>query len=114
MKRVILCRPEGPRNVGSVLRAVQNFGPSELHLVAPLKPSMLVHPDFVQMSHGAEEARDAIVVHERLEDALADVHHSVGFTARVRGNRQRRDWREGSPSRARTDWRSCSATRKRG
>ena len=97
MKRVILCRPEGPRNVGSVLRAVQNFGPCELHLVAPLKPSILVHPDFVQMSHGADEARAAIVVHERLEDALADVHHSVGFTARVRGNRQRRDWREAQP-----------------
>lgn len=97
MKRVVLCRPEGPRNVGAALRASLNFGPCELHLVAPKRPSMLIHPEFEQMSHGAEEARAQIVVHERLEDALADAHHVVGFTARPRDLRLRRDWRRAAP-----------------
>lgn len=97
MKRVVLCRPEGPRNVGMALRACLNFGPCELHLVAPARPSMLVHPEFVQMSHGADEARAAIVVTRTLEESLTDVARSVGFTARVRGHRVRRDWRGLAP-----------------
>jgi tRNA/rRNA methyltransferase len=98
MKRVILCRPEGPRNVGTVLRAAENFGPLELWIVSPARPSLLVHPDFEQMSHGAEAAREAIVVVDDLRDALADVHHSIGFTGRVRGRRKRDDWREIAPT----------------
>lgn len=94
MRRVVLCRPEGPRNVGTVLRVSQNFGPAELWLVAPLRPSILVHPDFEQMSHGAETARETIRVVDRLEDALADCNWAVGFSARVRGHRVRRDWRD--------------------
>ena len=94
MKRVVLCRPEGPRNVGAVLRVAQNFGPVELYLVAPPKASLFVHPDFVQMSHGAEAARDAIRVVPELREALADCTDSIGFTARVRGDRIREDWRK--------------------
>lgn len=97
MKRIILCRPEGPRNVGMALRACQNFGPCELHLVAPKRPSCLVHPDFQQMSHGADEARLAIVVHDTLAEALTDTHQVVGFTARPRDLRDRRDWRKAAP-----------------
>lgn len=97
MKRVVLCRPEGPRNVGTILRVAANFGPTELTLVSPQRPSLLVHPDFVQMSHGADEARAAIRVAETLEEALADCGHAVGFTARVRGKRKRRDWRVAAP-----------------
>ena len=97
MKRVVFCRPEGPRNVGTVLRLAQNFGPTELWLVRPQRASMLVHPDFEQMSHGAEEARDGIVLADSLEEALADCHRAVAFTARVRGKRKRRDWRDVAP-----------------
>ncbi len=97
MKRVILCRPEGPRNLGSILRLAQNFGPVEITLVRPERPSMLVHPEFVQMSHGAEDARDAIQVVETLPEALADCNVVVGFTARVRGGVVRTDWREAAP-----------------
>lgn len=93
MKRVILVRPEGPRNVGMILRATRNFGPCELALVAPQKPSMLVHPEFEQMAHGAQDARDAILVFGDLESALADTTRSVGFSARVRGKRVRAEWR---------------------
>lgn len=97
MKRVVLVRASGPRNVGMVLRAVANFGPCELALVAPELPSMLVHPEFEQMAHGAEDARDAILRFDSLDEALADCTSSVAFTARVRGNRVREDWRVAAP-----------------
>lgn len=97
MKRVILCRPEGPRNVGMIARICQNFGPCELTLVSPARPSMLVHPEFTQMSHGADEVRASITVVESLKDGLADCTAAVGFSARVRGNRVRRDWRSVVP-----------------
>ena len=97
MKRVVLCRPEGPRNVGTVLRLAQNFGPTELWLVQPQRASMLVHPDFEQMSHGAEAGREGIVVVDSLAEALADCHRAVAFTARVRGKRKRRAWRDVAP-----------------
>jgi tRNA/rRNA methyltransferase len=97
MKRIVLCRTEGPRNVGSILRAIQNFGPAELVLVAPSRPSLLVHPEFEQMAHGAHDARAAIRVVATLEEALAGAAWAVGFTARTRGKRARHDWREVAP-----------------
>jgi len=97
MKRIVLCRTEGPRNLGSVLRAALNFGPAEIVLVAPARPSLLVHPEFEQMAHGAYEARQAIRVVATLPEALAGAAWSVGFTARNRGKRLRDDWREVVP-----------------
>jgi len=94
MKRIVMCRPDGPRNVGMALRVVENFGPCELWLVAPQRASMLVHPEFEQMSHGAEGASASIRIVDTLEEALADCVRSVAFTARVRGKRVRRDWRD--------------------
>jgi len=92
MKRVVLCRPSGPRNVGMILRATVNFGPCELILVAPERPSLLIHPEFEQMSHGVENARERCIVVETLAEALADVTHAVGFTARARLKRRRLSW----------------------
>ena len=93
MRRVVLCRPQGPRNVGSILRLVANFGPAELYLVRPEKPSLLVHPDFVQMSHGVENVRSRVRVVDHIEEALKEVTTSYGFTARARDQRSLRDWR---------------------
>jgi TrmH family RNA methyltransferase len=97
MIRVILCRPAGPRNVGMILRVCQNFGPCELWLVDPGRPSLLVHPEFVQMSHGVEEAKAQVRTVATLTEALAEATQVIGFTARVRGKRQREDWREMQP-----------------
>jgi TrmH family RNA methyltransferase len=94
MKRVVLVRPSGPRNVGMIVRAAENFGPCEIVLVAPEKRSLLVHPDFEQMSHGVERAAERCRIVSTLEEALADATGSVGFTARSRDRRPRADWRE--------------------
>ncbi len=93
MKRVVLVRTIGPRNVGSVMRACANFGVEDLVLVAPQKASMLVHPEFEQMAHGVQDLRAKIRVVKTLEAALEGTARSVGFTARSRGQRKRKDWR---------------------
>lgn len=93
-KRVVLVRPNGPRNVGSVLRVAANFGPVEIVLVAPERPSLLVHPDFVQMSHGVEGGAEKIRVVATLGEALNGASNSVGFTARAHEHRRRHEWRE--------------------
>jgi len=94
VKRIVLVRPQGPRNVGSILRVVDNFGPAELVLVKPDKPSLLVHPDFEQMSHGVERIVEKIRVVDDLPSALSDCTGSYGFTARARDHRALRDWRD--------------------
>lgn len=94
MKRVVLVRTAGPRNAGSVLRAVANFGPCELVLVRPEKPSILVHPDFEQMAHGVTDVPNRVRVAATLAEALADCDHSIGFTARARDHRELHDWRD--------------------
>jgi TrmH family RNA methyltransferase len=93
MKRVVLVRTSGPRNAGSVLRLVANFGPCELVLVRPEKPSLLIHPDFVQMAHGVEDVAARVRVVDSLSAALEDCTASVGFTARPRDHRELQDWR---------------------
>lgn len=94
MKRVVLVRPSGPRNVGTVVRVCANFAPVELYLVAPERPSLLVHPEFEQMSHGVPNAAGRCNVVATLKEALADCTGSIGFTARTRGQRRREDWRD--------------------
>ena len=87
MKRVVLCRPEGPRNVGSALRAVENLGPADLFLVRPKRPALLEHPEFEQMAHGVEDFENKVRVVDSLEEALEECTDSVGFTARARHHR---------------------------
>lgn len=94
MITVVLVRPAGPRNVGAVLRAATNFGPAELRVVSPVRRSLLVHPDFVQMSHGVEEEARRIRVFDDVESALGDQTFALGFTARSRQHRTIHDWRD--------------------
>jgi len=97
MRKIVLVRPEGPRNVGMVLRTATNFGSVDVVLVAPVRPSMLKHPDFEQMSHGVEEAAGRVRVVDTLVEALDDCTHAVGFTARPRVHRHFADWRVAAP-----------------
>ena len=94
MKRVILVRTAGPRNAGSVVRVAANFGPCEVVLVQPEKPSIRVHPDFEQMAHGVPDAESRVRIEPSVSAALADCTFSVGFTARARDHRELHDWRD--------------------
>ena len=92
MKRIVLCRPSGPRNVGTVVRALANFGPAQLAIVAPQRKTLLIHPEFEQMSHGVEDIIKRCEVYDTLAEALADCTDSVGFTARTRHHRVIPEW----------------------
>jgi len=92
MKRAILVRPAGPRNVGMALRICDNFGPCELVIVRPERPGILVHPEFEQMSHGVDDVELKLRIVDSLPEALADCTWAVGFTARVRDNLVREEW----------------------
>ncbi len=66
--------------------------------MAPGRPSLLIHPDFAQMSHGGEGSRETIRVVDTIQEALADCHHVVAFTARARAKQRRVNWREHGPT----------------
>lgn len=93
MRRLILVRPDGPRNVGTTLRAAANFGPVELVLVTTDAQPLLDHPDFEQMAHGVEDRASKVRVEATLEEALTGCTWSVGFTARLRDHVNVEDWR---------------------
>jgi len=77
---VVLVEPQGALNIGSVCRAMMNFGFSDLRLVAP------------QVDHLSDEARRMAVkagrllegakVHADLGSALADCQLALGTTRR--------------------------------
>lgn len=78
---IVLIEPQGPRNIGSVARAMANFGMHDLRLVRP------------QTDHLQEEARQMAVkaaglleqaqTHAELETAVADCHCVFGTTRRL-------------------------------
>jgi tRNA (cytidine32/uridine32-2'-O)-methyltransferase len=49
------------------------------------------------MAHGVENVRERIVTVATLDEALADCSDSYAFSARARGSRTRKDWREIAP-----------------
>ncbi|MHB8707472.1 MAG: RNA methyltransferase [Desulfuromonadales bacterium] len=77
---VVLVAPSGALNIGSVARAMANFGVADLRLVAP------------QTDHNQDEARKMAVkatpileqatVYDDLESALANCHFALGTTRR--------------------------------
>jgi len=83
---VILVRPAGKRNIGSVARAMKNTGFTDLVLVSP--------PDFrcretYDMAPHSKDILDRARVVPVLEDAVADRHLIFGVTARTRFKNQR-------------------------
>lgn len=90
-RRVVLVRPEGPRNVGMVVRIAANFGPAEL-VVVGADPALFEHPDFVAGAHGVDAPRAALSECATLDDALAPCTETVGFTARTRRHRELVRW----------------------
>jgi tRNA/rRNA methyltransferase len=79
---VILVRPQLAENVGSVARAMLNFGLTELRLV---------QPDFgwpsakaVAAASGAAAILNRMTIYPTTEAAIADLHHLYATTARGR------------------------------
>lgn len=77
---VVLVRPQGPLNMGSVCRAMQNFGFSSLRLVSPCKDYLCLESK--KMALDAFFVLESAKVFDTLEQALADVHTAYGTTRR--------------------------------
>ena len=77
---VVLVEPQGPLNIGSVCRAMLNFGLVDLRLVNP-QTNHLQHAAR-QMAVKATTVLESAVVYTSLADALADCTLSFGTTRR--------------------------------
>ncbi|MCK4691197.1 MAG: RNA methyltransferase [Desulfuromonadales bacterium] len=77
---VVLVEPRGPRNIGSVCRAMLNFGMVDLRLVNP-QTDHLLH-EARQMAVKATTVLEEARIYASLADALADCTLSVGTTRR--------------------------------
>lgn len=77
---VVLVEPQGSRNIGSVCRAMLNFGLLDLRLVNP-RADHLLH-EARQMAVKATTVLESARIFTSLEDALADCILSIGTTRR--------------------------------
>jgi TrmH family RNA methyltransferase len=79
--RIVLVEPEAPGNIGAVTRAMMNFGFHELWLVNPCDHTS---PQAYWMSVHARDILDRAHIVSSLQEALKNVHLSVGTTNRKR------------------------------
>ncbi|BBO80629.1 RNA methyltransferase [Desulfosarcina ovata] len=77
---IVLVEPQGPINVGSVCRAMMNFGFSELRLVTPCDGFRSL--DARRMALKAEAILHQATIFPSLNAALADCHLAFGTTRR--------------------------------
>jgi len=88
--RVVLVGSQEPMNIGAAARAMQNFGISDLWLVAPeprVRQDLARHPDgsmAYRLAVHAEEVLDNLKMVESLNAAVADARLVVGTTVRER------------------------------
>jgi tRNA/rRNA methyltransferase len=78
--RIVLVRPQGVMNLGSVARAMKNVGIRGLSLVNPTAPP--THPDARIMAVRAHDILDNALIFSRLSDAIADCTWVIGTTRR--------------------------------
>ena len=78
--RIVLVQPQGPINVGSVCRAMMNFGVSDLCLVSPCDDYQCL--DARRMALKAETLLRGASIFPTLDEALADCHLAFGTTRR--------------------------------
>lgn len=84
--KIVLCRPEGGLNVGSVCRCMENMGLNHLTIVGDI--SELNLDDVKKMAIHAREIFDRAELFETLPEALGDTVMAAGITRR-RGSRRK-------------------------
>ncbi|HYT84669.1 MAG TPA: TrmJ/YjtD family RNA methyltransferase [Gemmatimonadales bacterium] len=89
MIAVVLHEPQDLVNIAHVVRALKNFGFRDLRLVNPREYDAY---RVEGIAHQTQDILARVTCHDRLEQALADCVHVVGFTSRGRSakrNQQR-------------------------
>lgn len=84
---VVLVEPQGPLNIGSVSRAMMNFGISDLRLVNPATNHL--NEDARRMAVNATTILEKARRYDDLPKALADCHFSLATTRRLGRYRER-------------------------
>ena len=79
---IILVRPQLPENVGSVARAMANFGLEKLRLVAPLFSPL--DPKAISLAAGADAILEKAKIYTSLNEAIADLNTVYGTCATQR------------------------------
>jgi TrmH family RNA methyltransferase len=79
--KIILVEPQTPGNVGSVARAMNNFGLTDLRLVHACDH---LSAEAKLMAVKSEAILERAVCYATLAEALRDVHFSVSTTVRIR------------------------------
>ena len=82
---VVLHEPQELVNIAHVVRALKNFGFRDLRLVRPREYDAF---RVEGIAHQTQDILARVAQHERLEDAIADCVHVVGFTSRGRSARR--------------------------
>ncbi|MGW8312929.1 MAG: RNA methyltransferase [Desulfuromonadales bacterium] len=77
---VVLVEPRGERNIGSVARAMANFGISDLRLVAPKVDHL--HDEARKMAVKASVLLEQSSLYPDLQAALGDCHYAYATTRR--------------------------------
>lgn len=77
---VVLVEPRGERNIGSVARAMANFGVSDLRLVAPKVDHL--DDEARKMAVKASVLLEQATIYPDLKDALKDCHYAYATTRR--------------------------------
>jgi len=81
MIAVVLHEPQDLVNIAHVVRALKNFGFRDLRLVNPREYDAY---RVEGIAHQTQDILARVTCHDRLEEALADCVHVVGFTSRGR------------------------------
>ena len=92
---VVLVRPQLAENIGTAARAMLNCGLTELRLVRPR--CAWPHPKAIAAATGADRVVEAAQVFDRLEDAIADLHHLFATCPRRRRNGKEYTDRKSTP-----------------
>jgi tRNA/rRNA methyltransferase len=79
---IVLVRPQEPRNIGAVARAMANGGLFHLRLVAPREG--WPQPIAWRTASGADRILDEATLHETLDEAVADCHRVLATCPRHR------------------------------
>jgi len=78
--RIVLVRPQGVMNIGSVARAMKNVGLKELAVVDPVGSPL--HPDALVMAVRAHDILEDALIFSQMADAVADCTWVIGTTRR--------------------------------
>ena len=78
---IVLDRTRHAANIGAVCRIMKNLGYKNLHIVSPTYHQ---HLAAIKMTCGSEDILDSAVIHDTLEEAVADYHISFATSRKMK------------------------------